>query len=188
MILGAAKLRLTFLAGMFGLLAAGRAHAQTTTCNTDIDCPGTACGTQVCVKSSGGAQCMDPNTAHASGVDDGWCADSSGNPQDSNCKCRSLGANCSDLGFYCSFTIPPDGGATGTGGTGGGGGRGAVDGGGGGNTGTGGVSGSMGSGGSKTSSGGGCSVAGDPSTGLGGAGAALLLAAALVRRRARHRA
>jgi hypothetical protein len=179
MILGAAKLRMTILAVLAGLLAAGQAYAQTTTCNTDLDCPGTACGTQVCVKSSGGSQCMDPNTAHASGVDDGWCADTAGNMQDSNCKCRSLGATCN--GFYCTFTIPPDGGTTGAGGTGGGGG--AVDGGGhGGTSGTGGV---MGSGGSKTSSSGGCSVAGDPSR-LGSAGAGLLLAA-LIRRRARRR-
>jgi hypothetical protein len=128
------------------LLSAGNAFAQTT-CDTDKDCPGTACGTQVCIKSSGAATCMDANTAGQSGVSDGWC-----NTAD-DCKCKSLGAVCN---VFCSFTIPPDGGATG------------------------------GSGGSTGTGGGGCSIAGAPS--LAGAVGMSLLAAALIRRRARRRA
>ena len=96
------------------------AQAQTTTCNTDKDCPGTACGSQVCHKSSGSSTCVDANTAGVSGFDDGWCSDN-GTAVDSNCKCASLGATCT--GLNCTFTVPPDGGAGGSGtGTSGGGG------------------------------------------------------------------
>jgi hypothetical protein len=188
---GAAKVRLTVLAGLVGLLAAGRAYAQATPCQTDVDCPGTACGGQVCIKSSGGSMCADANTVGASGAGDGWCANGSGTPVDTNCKCRAQGATCD--GFSCTFTIPPDGGTTGTGGTGGGGTGGSGAGGAGtaGSTGTGG-SGTGGSGSSGTSGGGGggCSVAGAPST-FGAVGAALLLGIASLRmrrRRSRRRA
>ncbi|HMF42488.1 MAG TPA: MYXO-CTERM sorting domain-containing protein [Polyangia bacterium] len=181
----APKTRWIVLLGLAGVLAAGRAYAQTTPCATDLDCPGTGCGGQVCVKSSGGAMCADPNTSHASGIDDGWCAAADGTPTDTNCKCHSLGATCN--GFYCTFTIPPDGGATGTGGGGGSGGSTGTGGSGKGGSGTGTGGSATGTGGTSGGSGGGgggCSVAGTPSA-LGAAGSALLLALALVRRRRR---
>jgi hypothetical protein len=159
------------LAGMIGFLSAGSASAQTT-CDKDTDCPGTACGTQVCIKSSGGSACMDANTAGESGVSDGWC-----NTTD-DCKCKSLGATCG--GFFCTFTIPPDGGATGTGGSSSGGSTGT----GGSATGTGGGTGSAGTSGGGGGDGG-CSIAGAPS--LAGVAGAALLAVALMRRRSRRR-
>jgi hypothetical protein len=184
---GAAKIRWTLLAGLVALLAAGRAQAQTTTCQTDLDCPGTGCGSQVCYKSSGGSMCVEPNTVGASGAGDGWCASPDGGaPVDTNCKCHAQGATCD--GFSCSFTIPPDGGTTGTGGTGGTGGSGT---GGTGGSAKGGSSGgaAAGTSGGSGSGGGGCSVAGTPS--VFGSAAGLLLAAVSVRlrrRRARRRA
>jgi len=167
----ARKMRWIVTIGVFGLLAAGRAYAQTSGCSVDTDCPGTGCGGQVCNMSSGGAQCQDPNTAHTSGFDDGRCSGSDG-ASDMNCKCRAEGAKC--MGLNCTFTVPQDGGTTGTGGSGTGtGGSGTGTGGSG--TGKGGTSGGGG--------GGGCSVAGAP-TALGW-GVTLLLALAFVRRRRR---
>lgn len=158
----AAKVRWSVLAVFVGLLVAGNAQAQTTTCNTDKDCPGTECGGQVCHKSSGVSTCVDANTAGLSGFDDGWCSDN-GTAVDSNCKCASLGATCN--GLSCTFTVPPDGGAGGSSGSGG----------------TGGSAGGAGG----TGTGGGCSVAGAPSR--GGAAGWVLLAGVLIRRRARRR-
>ena len=66
----AAKVRWSVLFVFVGLLVAGNAQAQTT-CNTDKDCPGTECGSQVCHKSSGSFTCVDANTAGLSGFDDG---------------------------------------------------------------------------------------------------------------------
>jgi MYXO-CTERM domain-containing protein len=155
------------------LLAAARADAQTQPCAKDTDCPGTECGSQVCVMSSGLAFCYPANTQGASGLNDGWCAASDGTAQNSNCKCASMGATCE--GFFCSFTIPPGGTGGGGGGSGGGGGGGA--------TGTGGSgTGTGGSGGGDS----GCSVAGAPSSSGLAAGLGLL-AAALIGRRARRR-
>jgi MYXO-CTERM domain-containing protein len=172
----AAKTKWTVLIGLAGLLAGGRAYAQTTPCAVDTDCPGNAaCGGDVCTKDSGGNQCTPPNPSSVGF--DGWCADANGTAQNSNCKCRGQGATCN--GFYCTFTSPPDGSTTGTGGAGGGtGGSGTA---GSGTAGSSAKGGSSGSGG-----GGGCSVAGAPSA-LGSAGAALMLAAALVSRRRRRR-
>jgi hypothetical protein len=170
-----AKLSWSLLFGLVAVMAAGRAYAQTVPCNVDSDCPGTACGSQVCWMSSGSGSCVDPNTQGQSGFSDGWCS-SSGDASASNCKCASLGATCE--GFFCSFTVPPDGGAGGTAGTTGAGG-----------TGTGGGSGgSTGSAGTSGGGGGGdgcCSVGGAPlvESSLG----AVLLAAALMRRRGRRR-
>jgi hypothetical protein len=165
---GAAKIWLSVLVGFAGLLAAGRADAQT--CMFDTDCPGTECGGQVCISSSGSGHCADANTEGASGLNDGWCLNDT-----AHCKCASLGAVCN---IFCSFTIPP----TGTGGTTGGGGAG-------GSTGTAG-SGTGGSAAGGTSGGGGgdggCRVAGAPS--LGGSLGIALLALALMRRRGRRRA
>jgi MYXO-CTERM domain-containing protein len=162
---------LSVLVGLVGLFAAGRAEAQTA-CQTDKDCPGTACGTQVCYQSSGLGTCVDPNTSGQSGLSDGWCVDTDGGVSDSYCKCAGMGATCN--GLYCSFTIPPDGGAGGS--TGGGGSTGS-----GGSTGTGGSGHAGTSGGSG--GGGGCSVAGTPS--LGGVAGLALLAVVLMRRRRR---
>lgn len=172
----ATKVRWSVLAVLVGFLVAGNAHAQTT-CNTDKDCPGTACGGQVCLHNSGSFTCVDANTQGTSGSGDGWCADSSGNAVDSNCKCAAQGATC--LGLFCTFTVPGTGGATGAGGTTGTGG--AT----GGTTGSGGATGSAGTSGGG-GGGGGCSVAGVPS--FGSAVVAALFAVALMRRRARRRA
>ena len=160
--------RWSVLAGLAGLLVAGRAQAQTAPCQVDTDCPNAACGGEVCVHSSGLSMCVAANTSGASGTNDGWCSNAAGAAVDANYKCASMGATCE--GFFCSFTIPAGGG------TGGGGG---------GSTGTGGSgTGTAGTGGGGD---GGCSIAGAPS--LAGAGAGLaLLAAALLRRRVRHRA
>jgi hypothetical protein len=171
-----ARTRWSLLIGLTALLAAGRASAQTTPCTVDTDCPGTACGTQVCAHDSGGIRCVDQGALGSSGSE-GWCADSSGAAKNSNCKCAALGATCE--GFLCSFTVPP---ATGTGGsTGAGGSTGTAGTTGAGGSGTGGATGSAGSGGG----GGGCSVAGAPS--FGGSLGVALLAAALLRRRGRRR-
>jgi len=169
----AAAVRWPFLAGLVGLLVATRAQAQTPPCDVDTDCPGTECGTEVCVKSSGLAMCYPANTQGASGISDGRC-DVNGVEVNANCKCAAQGAICS--GFFCSFTVPQGG----TGGSTGAGGSGTGTGG----SGTGGSStGTAGTGGGGD---GGCSLAGAPS--LGGAAGLLLLAAALLHRRPRRRA
>ena len=166
----AAKIRWSLLAGLVGLLAAGSAQAQTTTCMFDKDCPGTGCGSQVCIMSSGSGHCADANTEGASGISDGWCGNDA-----ANCKCP--GATCS---LFCSFTIPSGAGGT----TGGGGTSGSA-----GTTGAGGTASGGSTGHAGTSGGGGggdgCSVAGAPS--LGGAGIGLFLFAAMMRRRVRRR-
>src|SRR5262245_62897364 len=173
-----ARTRWSLLVGLTALLAAGRASAQTT-CNVDTDCPGTACGTQVCAHDSGGIRCVDPGALGTPGISDGWCADSSGASQDSACKCRAQGATCA--GFFCTQTTTGTGGGTGGGGSGGSTGSAGSTGSGGSGTGTGGTTGSAGSSGG----GGGCSIAGAPS--LGGSPGVALLAAALLRRRGRRR-
>jgi len=164
MIRRAPKAGWTVLAALAAVLCAGHASAQTT-CMADTDCPNAACGGEVCTRSSGVFSCSTPDTQGASGINDGWCADAAGNPDDSKCKCRGMGATCN--GFYCTFTLPT-----------GAGGEGAA-----GSTGTGG-SGAAGSTGSA-GGGGGCSIAGAPSRG-GAAGIALVLAA-LIRGRLRRR-
>jgi MYXO-CTERM domain-containing protein len=169
-----ASVRLSLLVGVAWLLAAGRADAQTT-CMTDKDCPGTACGGQVCFHSSGTFTCVDANTQGLSGASDGWCATSDGTAVDSNCKCAPQGATC--LSFVCSFTVP----TTGTGGsTGSGGATGA-----GGSTGSGGATGSAGTSGSAGGDSG-CTVAGTPA--YGSLMALGLFAAVAIGRRARRRA
>jgi hypothetical protein len=173
-----ARTRWSLLVGLVALLAAGRASAQTTPCSVDTDCPGTECGSQVCAHDSGGIRCVDQGALGSSGSE-GWCADSAGVAQNSNCKCRALGATCE--GFLCSFTVPPPTGTGGATGAGGSTGSAGSTGTGGTGTGTGGATGSAGSGGG----GGGCSVAGAPS--LGGSLGVALLAAALLRRRGRRR-
>jgi hypothetical protein len=154
------------------MLAAGRAYAQTP-CVSDVDCPDSACGGQVCVHGSGGTLCAPAGERGTVGAD-GWCANSAGVADNNNCKCKAQGAICD--GFICTFTLAPDGSATGAGG----GGSGGATGSGGSGTGAGGTSAGTGGGG-----GGGCSVAGAPSFG-GAAGLALMLAA-MLRGRARRR-
>jgi len=167
----AAALKLSFVVALVCLLGAGRAQAQAPACNVDKDCPGNPdCGGDVCTKSSGGAMCTHAGEVYPSGIADGYCL------TDDDCKCKSLGATC--LGLFCTFTLPPDGGAAGSTGTGGSTGAGGSTGTGGSGTGSAGTSGGGGGGG-------GCSVTGGPS--LGWAGLALL-GAALVRRRSRRRA
>jgi hypothetical protein len=161
-----AKLSWTVLAALFVLLAAGRANAQ---CQTDVDCPNAACGGDVCTKSSGLSSCSAAGERGLPGSD-GWCADANGNPDDSKCKCRGMGATCN--GFYCTFTMPSDGG--GAGGSSGSGGTGGAS------AGTAGTSG----GSTGSSGGGGCNIGGVPS--LGGAPGLGLLLAALLGRRARR--
>jgi hypothetical protein len=164
------RIRWTLLVAVFGVLTAGRAYAQTA-CATDLDCPDTACGGQVCTKGSGGAQCTPAGEQAGEGAD-GWCANAASMEDNNNCKCKAQGATCA--GFYCTFTTPRDGSATGVGGSGGATGAGG--------TGTGGgAAGTTGGGGG----GGGCSVAGPPAFG-GAAGLALMLAA-MIRRQARRR-
>ena len=178
-----------------GLLcfAGGRsAQAQSPACMVDSDCPNSACGGDVCTHTSGAFSCNAANTEAGKGFD-GWCADADGNAQDEICKCRGLGATC--VGFFCTFTIPIDAPASGTGGAGagssGGGSAGAsgsagAAGGRGGSTGTaGGAAGTTGAaGGSATGGGGdggGCSVAGAAQG--SGSVALVFVIAALARRR-----
>jgi len=72
------------------------AHAAT--CVNDNDCPGTACGSDVCSYLTATPACTAAGQARA-GMD-GWCA------TDADCKCQSLGATC--MVPYCTFTTPPD--------------------------------------------------------------------------------
>jgi MYXO-CTERM domain-containing protein len=65
-------------------------------CIFDTDCPGTACGGQVCEFPS-----MTCQAAGSQPGTDGWCG------TDSHCKCQSLGATCVTLTHYCTFTKPP---------------------------------------------------------------------------------
>ena len=185
-------------AGLLCFAGARSAQAQSPVCMVDSDCPNSACGGDVCTHTSGSFACNPANTQAGKGFD-GWCADSNGVAKDELCKCKGLGATC--VGFFCTFTVPSDAPATGTGGAGasagGGSGGGAAGasgsagtaGSGGGSTGTaGGAAGTTGAaGGSGTAGGdgggGGCSVAGTTQT---SSAVALLLAivvSALPRRR-----
>jgi MYXO-CTERM domain-containing protein len=130
------------------LLASRPAAAQA--CVNDIDCPEPACGGQVCDWNMG-MTCQPAGRMPAGS--DGWCTTTD------DCKCKGMGAVCTNL--FCSFTKPP----TGSGGS----------------TGSGGTTGAGGTSGGTPSDGGGCSVVGSP----GPAPAALLLGlvVALVRRR-----
>ena len=71
------------------------------TCSVDTDCPGSACGTEVCEWVNG-----SPKGCAAAGTDpqgsDGWC--------DTAIDCKCAGATCG-LSNHCSFTLPPDSGA-----------------------------------------------------------------------------
>jgi len=92
------------------------ARGAVAACASDMDCPGTACGGQVCDWTTGTPACVPAGSKWPQGVD-GECATTA------DCKCAAEGAVC--FSPFCSFTLPPDGGAAGaagtTGGTGGGG-------------------------------------------------------------------
>src|SRR3954453_11471165 len=100
-------LRPLILAGFLLGALAGTANAG---CVNDDDCPGTACGTQVCDYSTGTPTCVAAGKG-AKG-EDGW------GTKDANCKCKALGATCG--GLYCPFTRPADAPGSGAGGTSGG--------------------------------------------------------------------
>lgn len=68
------------------------------TCDHDTECPGTACGGQVCRWFNNTQMCV------AAGTDpqgtDGWCN------TDAECKCRGEGATCDTTTLHCTFTKP----------------------------------------------------------------------------------
>jgi hypothetical protein len=106
------------------------------TCSRDSDCPGAACGGEVCHFPQG--------TCVPAANDPGWCT------VNTDCKCRTAGAVCngpSADGFSsCSIeTLPEEGGATDSGGTADGTATGSSSGGGGSSSGTAGSSGGSGS-------------------------------------------
>jgi|HubBroStandDraft_1064217.scaffolds.fasta_scaffold163197_2 hypothetical protein len=75
-------------------------------CDVDTDCSGTTCGGEVCQWSNNDQTmtCVAAGT-NAQG-NDGWCTATT------DCKCAGEGATCNTLSFHCTFTLPPDGGAT----------------------------------------------------------------------------
>lgn len=76
-------------------------------CTNDVDCPGTACGDQVCSWATVDHACVPAGTA-AQG-NDGWCT------VDTDCKCMGQGATC--VGVHCTFTLPDAGTSSADGGT-----------------------------------------------------------------------
>lgn len=169
--------------GLGWLLTSSAAQAA---CVNDDDCPNAACGGDICDYSSGTPTCKPAGTS-AQGQD-GWCTTTQ------NCKCASVGATCQIV--YCSFTKPPAGSSTGTGGsaalgTGGAGTGGVSAGSGGAAAGTGGKTGTGGTStagpSASSSSGGGCSLAGNGAPATGRALIALFLAAGFGLARTRRR-
>jgi MYXO-CTERM domain-containing protein len=170
----ATMVRWSFLAGLACLLAAGKARA--TSCVNDIDCPGNAaCGGDVCNYATGVPTCAPAGTG-AKGQD-GWCDSTHGN---ADCKCASLGATCTSMAVFCTFTKPSDAPSGGAGSSGSAGTTGSA-----GSTGSAGTTGTSGTSGGG---GGGCSVAGSGSSGGMLAFAAVGLVVASIRRRRRARA
>jgi hypothetical protein len=121
--------RATF--ALVALSIAPPAYAEGEPCFNDTDCPGSACGGDVCNWAKFAANPVGEKTFYcqpaglAAPGTDGWCT------TDANCKCRAQGAKC--LGVYCSFTqaesTDPDpsvGGFTATGGSNHAGGRAAA--------------------------------------------------------------
>jgi len=165
------------------------APVRAAACASDIDCPGTACGSQVCDWVTGTVACVPAGTKWPQGAD-GECA------TDADCKCAPQGARC--FPPFCTFTVPPDAGAagtTGSAGASGAGGGGAGSGGGGSSGATGGSSGATGgssgatggvSGAAGGSRGCGCLIAGAP-PGRRDDGMLCLLGAALTAQAARRR-
>src|SRR5437660_126813 len=91
---GGRAMRLTWLIAAGCLMHASVAFGLS--CFVDTDCPGTACGTEVCEFFS--MVCQPAGTQPGM---DGWCH------VDTDCKCHSLGATCNTLTFLCTFTQPP---------------------------------------------------------------------------------
>ena len=150
---------------------AGSGLAQTIECQNDVDCAGTACGTEVCQwLDTGDHLCMDPGSEPKGS--DGWCTTTD------DCKCKDLGATC--VGVWCTFVRPedaPGAGGSGSGGTGSGSGGSTA-----GTTSSAGTSSAP----AKSDDGGGCSMARAPSSGLWAFGVAIgvgALAFGLRRRR-----
>jgi MYXO-CTERM domain-containing protein len=159
---------------LVGLVSVSRPAAAA--CTNDIDCPGTACGSDTCD--------WDKNMTcqPAGGTNKGWCA------HDTDCKCMGMGATC--VVPYCTFTTPKSGSGGAGGGAGGAAGAGTA-----GTTGSGGHAGTTGAAGTGTTGtagtgtttgggGGGCAIAGSGSSGLALLGLALF-AGGLARRRRR---
>jgi len=73
-------------------------------CYNDTDCPGSACGGDVCDWTKSHPRPIGDKVflcAPASAMNrghDGWCT------TDANCKCASVGAKC--IAPYGSFTLP----------------------------------------------------------------------------------
>jgi hypothetical protein len=99
---------LAFSVVAIGLSVLGWTRSARAECTNDIDCPGSACGSQICSWTSnpdGGHECVDAGTGQV-GME-GWCS------TNADCKCASEGAMCNVPN--CTFTLPPAG--TGSSGT-----------------------------------------------------------------------
>ncbi len=75
-------------------------------CVNDIDCPVATCGGEVCQWSAGDTVMTCVAAGAAAQGSDGWCT------TNADCKCMGEGATCAAP--HCTFTLPKDGGATGT--------------------------------------------------------------------------
>jgi hypothetical protein len=91
------------LVGVLAALSIAQpAYAEGEPCLNDTDCPGSACGGEVCNWSKLAANPSGDKTFYCQPAGlappgaDGWCT------TDANCKCRAQGAKC--ISVYCSFT------------------------------------------------------------------------------------
>jgi hypothetical protein len=99
-----------FACSSFALLLVWPRASLAADCVTDMDCPGTACGDQVCQWVSSTSHVCQAAGSKSRGSD-GWCNTTA------DCKCQSVGAKC-NAQFSCSFVLaadaPAGGGAGGT--------------------------------------------------------------------------
>ncbi|HEY4159592.1 MAG TPA: hypothetical protein VGM29_15890, partial [Polyangiaceae bacterium] len=104
-------LNAAFAWGAFALVSAWPKASLAADCVTDMDCPGTTCGAQVCQWVSSASHVCQAAGSKSRGSD-GWCNTSA------DCKCQSVGAKC-NAQFSCSFVLASDapaaGGASGAG-------------------------------------------------------------------------
>lgn len=111
-----------FAFGSLALCLAWPRASLAADCVTDMDCPGTACGDQVCQWVSSTSHVCQAAGSKSRGSD-GWCNTTA------DCKCQSVGAKC-NAQFSCSFVLASDapaaGGASGAGGGANGGAAGAA--------------------------------------------------------------